>query len=257
MASTRKSRVVSSTAARHLHPGVSRAPTAGALGSSRDRGAGARVARGRAGRALAALAAALAVAACDPELRGNGVAVEKTLDLAPFEGVRVEDGVGAIVTVDPTLGGQTVKLVGDENLVEEGHIQASLVPDTLGSLAVTVLRVRVESGFTPTIPPKVVVSRPSFSLARGLTGGSIELKRPAGSTAVGALLGVALDAAALNARAYPTAGALVALTGGASARLHADGPVTGTVSGGSVLDNTLGAGPCLVTTSGAATVTCH
>lgn len=257
---TSKSLLLSGLAALGVRPGVRPLPTAAALGSSRIRGAPVPPARKRfAGRALAALvfAAAAGLAACDPEVRGNGVAFEKTLTLDPFEGVRIETGVAAIVTVDPAIGAQTVKLVGDENLVADGHILAGLEPDGVGSVSVTVLRVRVESGFVPTIQPKVVIGRPTFTFAHGQNGGTIELRRPPGSAAVGGPLAVWLEGASLQGSQYPTERAAVLLTGGSTAHLHSDGPVTGSVSADSHLDNTAGAGPCLVVTTAAGSVSCH
>jgi hypothetical protein len=253
---TQKSRLLSGPAARGGRPEVRPHPTAAALGSSRIRGAAAPARRKPfAGPALAALVAVVGLTACDPRLQGNGVYAEKTVDLAAFTGVRTEDGVGAVITVEPGLS-QAVKVIGDENLVQS-HIRTSLEVEGVGSAALTVLHVWVDpADFQPVIPPKVVVSRPTFSLARGRDGVSIELKRPAGSTAVGGPLVVGLEGASLNARQYPTGGAAVVLSGGSTALLHSDGPVTGSVSADSHLDNTAGLGPCFVPTTAAGNVVC-
>lgn len=249
---TSKSRVVSSLDGRPLAPEVWAGLTSHALGSSRARGAAGTVWRKTfAWRPLAALAALALLAGCDPQVRGNGVYAERRIDPGPFAGVRMEDGVGAVVTIAPGLA-PAATVTGDENLVED-HIKTSLEVEGAGSTAVTVLHVRVDpSDFVAIIPPRVVISQPVFSLVRARDRAAVELKRPAGASDVGGPLSVVLEGATLYARQYPTASAAVLLTEGSSALLAA-AAVTGTVAD-SLLDNL---GPCDVTTTASSTVRCE
>lgn len=271
---TSKSRVITPIAGSSVPVEVSGPRTPTALGTSRIRGAGATLWRklfaGRSaptpahpgeavklGGRLAALAALALLAACDPKLTGNGIYLEKPIDPGgQFTGVHIEDGVGAVITLDAGRT-QSVTLTGDENLVRD-HIKYALEVEGTGGSAVTLLHVWVEpSDFRPVIPPKVVIVRPDLSVARGQSGAGIELKRPSGSTAVGGSLLVGLARASLDAQQYPTAGAVVFLVDASQARLHSDGPVTGSVSADSHLDNLAGLGPCLVATTAAGTVSCN
>jgi hypothetical protein len=216
------------------------------------RGVGVTVSRTRRTGLVASVLALLA--GCDVRVEGNGVYVEETRSLPAFAGVRMEDGVAAAVTVEAGLS-QSVKVIGDENLVRD-HVKTSVDPDALGT---GVLHVWVSlSAYEARIPPTVIVALPAFAVARAKDASSIALRRPAGSTAVGGALQVVLeDRALLDATEYPTAGAAVALAGRSSAKLHSEGPVTGTVSDESRLDNLRGTGPCLVTTtSPGASVAC-
>jgi hypothetical protein len=255
MTLTSKSRVVPGPVADPAAPEVRPARTSAALGTSSIRGAAAPVARNAfAGRSLALLVALFVLGGCDLRQSGNGAYGEKTVHVGDFTGVRMQDGVGAVITVGPGLT-QSVTVTGDENIVEN-NIRTSVDVEGVGSAAVSVLHVWASPSFVPVIPPRVVISRPSLSLARGSDGVVIEVTRPAGSTAVGGPLVVLLDGATVSARGYPTAGAVVDLDGGSTALLHSDGPVTGTVSADSRLDNTSGVGPCLVPTMAAGNVIC-
>lgn len=247
-----------------LPPPEVRVPrTCATLRTSRGRGAAVTVARGRvAGRSAAVLlglavsaAGAAALAGCDPRQTGNGVYAEKAIRVAEFAGVRAEDGIGAVITVAPGLA-QTVIVTGDENVIER-NIRTSVDVEGAGTAAVAVLHVWASPSFTPVIPPRVVITRPSLTLVRGGDGVFIEVKRPAGAADVGGPLTVDLDGATLSAREYPVSGAVVALEAGATARLRSEGPVTGTVAGDSHLDNTAGAGPCLVSTTAGGSVACN
>jgi hypothetical protein len=60
----------------------------------------------------------------------------------------------------------------------------------------------------------------------------------------------------LDATQYPTNGAYVELSGHGTAKLRSDGAVTGKVADDARLDNLLGTGPCLATTSGNAQIVC-
>lgn len=258
MTSTRKSPVVSAGRAGRRSAEVRPARTSRLRAPRGNRGAGVTVARNRfAGRSLAALlAVALAgVAGCDLRETGNGVYAERTLHVADFDGVRVQDGIDAVITVAPGLA-QTVTLTGDENIVEN-DLHASVEPEGVGSAVVQVLHVWASPSFVPVIPPRVVVGRPSLAAACAAGGSAVTLARPSGSTVVGGPLVTELSGATLDARDYPVSGALVDLDAGSTALLHSDGQVTGSVSGDSTLDNTFGAGPCLVTTTAGAKVLCN
>lgn len=253
MPSSRKSSVVSRSGEGFAAAEVRVAPTVPAPGIRGRRDSGATVAGrrpARAGRTLAALAIVAALGACDADLQGNGVYLEEPRTVGAFDALRVEDGIAAYVTVGPA---QTVKVIGDSNAVQ--YIDTSVDPFAVGS-ATSVLHVSSSRALSPIVPPMVVVTVPSLRWAGGQQGSPLQLKRPAGSTAVAPPLAVVLDAASLDATAFPTAGALVALTAGSTARLHSDGPVTGSVTGGSHLDNLLGTGPCDVTTTAGSTVAC-
>lgn len=256
---TWKSHVLSGRPAEAAGPEVVRVRTSAALGTPTIPGAGATVARKRfAGRPLAALAllaAAAALAGCDPERVGNGVYAEKTVHVAPFTGVRVEDGIDAVITVSSTAT-QSVILTGDENIVDE-NLETRVELEGVGSTAVSVLHVWASPSFTPVIPPRVVIRRPSLVYVRGSDGVSIEVKTPTGADEGAGPLAVVLEGATLIARSYPISGAVVDLEDRATARLHSDGPVVGTVSADSHLDNTYGSGSCAgVVTSGAGNVVC-
>lgn len=258
MSLTPKTRVVPGGPACPVQPEVRGGRTPPALGSSRIPGAIATVSPGRgAGRsvaALAALAAAAALAGCDPERVGNGAYAEKTVTVAPFTGIRVEDGIQAVITVSSTAA-QSVTLAGDQNIVEE-NLQAEVESELVGSERISVLHVWASPSFTPVISPRVVVRLPRIDSVHGSDGVPIEVTAADGEGRAGPLA-VVLEGATLRARQYPVSAATVRLEGRSTAQLHCDGPVTGTVSGGSHLDNSYGAGSCAgVVTSGAGTVVC-
>jgi hypothetical protein len=123
---------------------------------------------GRSVAALVALAALAGLAGCDPRQTGNGVYAEKAVHVGPFTGIRMEDGIDAVVTVSSTAT-QTVTVTGDQNLVNE-NIRTSLDVEGSGSTAVAVLHVWASPSFTPVIPPWVFIVRPSLALVRGSDG---------------------------------------------------------------------------------------
>lgn len=240
-----------------VSPDVRAARTSCTRGTPADRGAGARVVRsGHAGRPAAALLAAAALAglgACDFRPTGNGVYAEKTVDPnGAFVGVRVQDGVGAVITVGPA---QKVTLTGDQNIVENS-LKVRLEAEVVGSTAVSVLHVFASPTYAPVLPPKAVISVPALAVVRG-DDAVVQLARASGATELCGPLLVDLDEATLLAAGYPVASAAVDLREGSVAQLASAGPVTGTVGAGSRLDNSAGAGPCLVTTTTGATVVCN
>jgi hypothetical protein len=254
---TRKSRVVSASGTDPVRPEVWSTRTCGPLGSSSIRGAGVTVARNRfARRSVAGLLAAAVLAAlagCDARESGNGVYTEQTIPAASFAGVRLEDGIDAVIAVSSTAT-QTVTLTGDQNILQ--LIRTSVDPETIASTTVPVLHVWATRSFNPVIPPRVVITRPSLVLARGSGVLDIQITGTAGWTAPGPLY-VELDRASLSARDYAVDGVVVDLDDGAAAVLHSNGPVTGTVSATSHLDNSNGTGACAVATSGSGNVVCN
>ncbi len=209
----------------------------------------------RVARALAFLAAGL-LAGCDPPIQGSGVLLEQPRDEADFDGLRVDQGIAGYVTVG---GAKAVTVVADSNVV--GSIDTFVKSVKVGSMTFQVLHVEIDHGVDPVIRPSVVVTVPSFLYAEGSGGASIQLKRTPESAPVGPLLTVVLASATLDAITvepqYATSGAVVTLTGGASAKLHSDGLVTGSVSSGSTLDNLQGAGTCSVDEAPGAHVACR
>jgi hypothetical protein len=193
-----------------------------------------------------------AVGGCDLRPTGNGVYAEKAVEPGGvFVGVRVQDGIGAVITVGPA---QKVTLTGDQNIVENS-LKVRLEAEVVGSTAVSVLHVFASPTYAPVLPPKAVISVPTLAVVRG-DDAVVQLARASGATEPGGPLLVDLDEATLLAAGYPVASAAVDLREGSFAQLAAGGPVTGTVGAGSRLDNSAGAGPCLVTTTAGATVIC-
>jgi hypothetical protein len=209
---------------------------------------------------MTGVAAVLALAGCDPYVRGDGRYYEETRTIhEAFAGVRVEDRLSVFVTAGSA---QTVKVSGDANLVRDSIKTKLLVdPVTVGTQSIRVLRVYVDlDDYAPTIPPRIVITVPSFSYVNADDASKVEVRAAEASTfrvdAAGAsvvtLVGPAgadaleidLENADLEADTYPVALASVELTGNATAHLSCAGPVTGTASGTSVVDDRLGAGDC-------------
>ena len=259
MTLTWKSRVVSASGRDPARPEVRPAHTCATLGTSSDRGAAATVTPHRfAGRPVGVLlgvaaAGLLGLAGCDLRESGNGVYHEQIIHVGDFAGVRMQDGIDAVISVTSTAT-QTVALTGDENIVKE-NLRTSIEPETVGSATVPVLHVWSSGSFTPVIPPRVLITRSTLVVVRGTGSLDIHVTGTPGRTAPGPLH-VALDGASLTAGDYAVDGAVVELDRAARAVLHADGPVTGGVSADSHLDNSRGTGPCSVETSGSGSVVC-
>lgn len=249
------------------------APTSGGLGFPSRRGADATpLSRSARLRAAVALTLAAALGGCEPYVQGNGVYHQETRpDPGPFTGLHVESGIE--VTVTAGAADRSVVVSGDANVVP--YLE-TVVQTGEGR---RVLFVRITRTFSGTIPPRAAIAVPSleyafatqFSRISGKTiaassfevvadhGANVVLEgaaAPAGDSISAALATGAL----LNATAYEVSGgAAVTLTGGSIAKLHADGPVTGTLSGGSQLDNLSGTGVCadVVVQDAASKLSCH
>jgi len=248
-----------------------RARTGSALGTSRERCAGATPSPGSARSAgFLALAALLGLAACDPYVQGNGVYLEqdRTPGGAALTGVHVEDGIE--VTVTSGASEQKVTVSGDANLVE--YIVTDVQNEASGP--VLHLRIDVPGGWSSTIPPRAVVhlAQLQYLLAKGdspvdVSGAAaplLTILASEGSDVVvagagGAGIAVTASSARVDARTYPvTDVASVDLTEGARVYLHSDAAVTGTVREACTLDNLLGAGTCAaVVVEGPATLLCN
>ena len=269
MEPNRNSRVVTSERTGSAEGGVRGGPTRAAIEAPRLRGTRATV---RPARVLPALAALALVAACHPHLEGNGQLAEQDRTVDAFTGVWVSDGVAAHVTIGSP---QSVRVFADSNLVQS--IETEVDPLVVGTHlspdvgTTPVLRVWVSGQVDPTIPPSVVVTVPSLSFVRaqdGSTADVVGLASPGlrveaasnGEVSVagpgGDHLDVALTDGSADASAYPVGTAQVSLSGASRAELDA-GLVTGTASGTSIVANLVGSGPCYVTTTGSARVTCH
>lgn len=235
-----------------------RAPTRGPVGTPSERCARA-TGLPRSARSLSLAAVALAAtSACGAYVEGNCVDASETRTLsAPFQGVRVQDGIQATVasgTAPPSL-----VVSGDANLLPYLHVE--IAPDP-GSVPSNVLRLWMEvpSGtFTTCIPPTAVLAAGELSYVRAegdshvsasgvatrilsveASGKSnVEVAGPGGDR-----IQVVADDASVHARTYPVAlGAQVDLTNGARAELHSDGAVNGSVGPGCTLSN-FGTGAC-------------
>jgi hypothetical protein len=266
----------------HEHPQIPAAPveacaararTSSALGDPRPRvtgaTAGARGSHRLTGAALLCLAAGLA--GCEPYVQGNGVYYEEQRQgLGAFTGVAVDSGIQASVTAGAAATAVTVS--GDANVVP--HLETQVRTDGERQ----VLHVWISTNFSGTIPPRAVVQLPVLAYAAatraaridgrqlGASGLEVDADRAsaivlqgATSTAADAMDVKLASGATLDATGYAVSGpTTVDLSGGSVARLHADGPVTGTVKDTSQLDDTAGAGSCAgVTADATAKVTCR
>lgn len=216
---------------------------------------------------LTAVAAIVALVGCDPPVRGDGRYYEeaRTFD-EPFTGVRAQDRLSVFVTAGRE---QTVTVSGDGNIVRDKIKTRLLDPVMVGTQSVRVLHAYVDPpDYEPTIPPRVVITVASFAYVNASDASKVEVRGAeastfrvqAGGESIVTLVGtpgadeleIELVNANLEADTYPVGLAFVELMGNSSAHLSCAGPVTGTASGTSVVDNRLGAGECEVELSGAA-----
>jgi len=214
--------------------------------------------------ALAAAAALVLVAGCDPYVKGNGVYTEEYRAKPEFQGVRVENGIQIVATSGVAL--QPVKVTGDANVVE--LIETDVEPQLVGTTTeIRVLHVHVRVGYDAIITPQVVVSVPSFTYVRARDASPVQVHQAAAPTfsvdasdtaavTISGTGGDAIDAtlggeSLLEATEYLTSVARVDLSGSATAKLNSSGAVTGTAANDSTLIN-VGAGLCdeVVKTSG-------
>jgi hypothetical protein len=207
--------------------------------------------RGSACGSRLALAALLALAACEPYVQGNGHFLEenRTSALASFRGVSVEDGVEVTVTANTPAAQRSVVVSGDSNLVP--YIRTSIVMDRVPGVPILHVSIAdLTGGYDPTIPPRVVVKEELVEYLRasgksriqvqgaatslltvaGEDRSEISVAAPALTTDAGDALVVTLAGqSSLDATSYPvkapdatSAAATVTLSGGSRAALHAD-----------------------------------
>ena len=185
-----------------------------------------------------------------------------------FVGLRIEDGVSAHVTAGEPQG---VRVIGDANVIQ--YIVTLTEPQAVGTTTIPVLRVRVTEGYSRDDPALRDHHHPGALLRED--AGRVARR---GEEGVGAVLpgrGLRRERrharragrGATSTRGSRTAGSTPAGTrwrapgsssrGNSRADLASSGPVTGTASGTSVVDNLLGTGPCFVTTTGSAKTICR
>ena len=195
-----------------------------------------------------ALAGALALAACDSKVEGNGVFAERTVPVAAFDQVEVGDRIQATVLA----GHDHLEAVisGDENVVE--YVELTVVGGKLvSSLGIGVdshvhpLRLRLS---TPRLSGAVAFGQAQVAVTGAAASTFTASARSQGQVGLAGTGGEALVAqvsggAFLYATGYPVTRAEVVATDGATVLLHSSGPVTGQVSGG-------GAGPSRVEIEG-------
>lgn len=220
------------------------------------------------------LLAALALAACEPYIQGNGVYHEedRTGSLGSFAGVRLEEGIAATVTSG--AADRNVRVSGDANVVR--YVRTEVRRETVRGAAVDVLRVWVDvpsGGYSSTYPLRATIRSPEirFACAEG-DGARIDLQEAATAELVleargdgeilvrgpgGPAVHATLADASVDAGGYPTGTAEVLLTGASRLELAASVSVTGDASGTSELDNLRGAGTCAVVLHDAAKALCR
>ncbi len=226
-------------------------------------------------RGAGLLLAALALAACEPYIQGNGVYHEedRTAALGPFAGIRVEEGIAA--SVASGAADRSVRVSGDANVVR--YVRTEVRQETVRGAAVDVLRVWVDApsgGYSSTYPLRATVRSPEirFGAAEG-DGARIDLQGAAAAELVlearregeilvrgpgGPAVHATLADARVDAGGYPTQTAEILLTGASRLELDASVSVTGDAWGTSEVDNMLGgAGTCAVVLHDAAKAFCR
>ncbi|MBK9519245.1 MAG: DUF2807 domain-containing protein [Anaeromyxobacter sp.] len=188
-------------------------------------------------RPAAVATLALALAACDAHVEGNGVFAERTFDVAPFERVVVGLGIQATVAVGEDQAEAVI--TGDENVL--GHVELQVREGTLITgidvqtfTSVHPLRLRLAA---PALAGVVAAAEARVSVTGAAAAAFTAEARGASRLTLGGEGGeslslVAAGGSTVYATGYPVAGATVQVTGGSIALVHSSGPVTGTVAGG-------------------------
>jgi hypothetical protein len=228
--------------------------------------------RSRAARLVGAVLAA-ALTACEPYVQGNGVYLEEDRSggIAPFVGIRVEDGIQATVTAGAAA--QSVVVSGDANVVP--YIKAEVRAIEVRGAPLAVLFITLDppgDDYGVTIPPRAVVRATELGYVAATEASKVNVFDAAAPSMVvdgqggsevtlrgagGESLHATLVAASLDAGSYAVDLAEVSLAGGSRAELHAQGTVTGDAQGASAVDNLLGSGTCDVTLDETSTLACH
>jgi hypothetical protein len=206
-------------------------------------------------RLLPALLALASLSACDTFVAGNGVFREETRVVDPFDGLDI--GFGIETTVTAGAATRSVVISGDENVIQ--YI------DTRVEGGILVTRLSGTGDFSSVHPVRLVISTPELASVRAFGDARVDVIGAAAPAfavegversvvtlagAGGASLSVVLDGGArLDAHGYPVDTADLTLAGASRAHVHADGDVTGTAEGQSVVE-VEGGGACLVILSG-------
>jgi len=209
------------------------------------------------------LLSTLALLACDPKVKGNGELAVEHRSVAPFDEVEVSLGIEAALTAN--VEQQPVALSGDSNL-----LPFVLTPVEAGVLKT---RLHVISGIDPINPLRLAAQDALLRRVKASEGSIVDVKG-AGSAAEGFTFEVEAEgqssvqlagsgshrlqvslsgASALDASAYPVAGADLLLTGGSRLQVRTGGALSGSAADKSSVVVT-GGGSCAgLVLSGAAT----
>jgi len=199
---------------------------------------------------------ALALLACNAQVKGNGELGHEHRTVAPFDQVEVSLGFEATITANAAA--QDLELSGDTNL-----LPFILTPVEAGVLET---RLHLVSSIDPIIPLQLVARATALRRVTATEASIIEVTgagsasdgfcfevEAAGQSSVtlagpgGHELQVTLTgASALDASAYPVEVAQVALGGGASLRVRSAGDVTGSADRSTVVVS--GGGGCAALT---------
>jgi hypothetical protein len=213
-------------------------------------------------RPLIPLSCALALAACNPHVSGDGVLGEETRTVAPFDEVEVSLGFEA--TVAANASAQKVTLSGDENLLQylATPVEGTALKTRLNGIdsidSVHPLRLTAQAKALHAVRASEAAnvdvkgagdSDSGFTFEVTATGlARVQLQGPGGERLQVALSG----GSTLDAWSYPVAGANVAISGGSTLRVNASA-VAGTASQASHLEITGGGTCAAVTLSGGST----
>jgi hypothetical protein len=199
------------------------------------------------------LAAAVALAACDPKVTGNGVIAVVDRPVEPFDAVDISLGIEATVTAHAAV--QRVTLSGDENLLQ--YLLTSV------QAGVLVTRIHDIAGVASVHPLRLIAEVAALHAVRATEAAIVEVQG-AGSTdpafnfevnaasaghvllqgTGGHQLSVTLSGASgLDASAYPVDTAAAALSGGSTLKVRTAGDVVGTAVGASRVEIS-GGGSC-------------
>jgi hypothetical protein len=192
---------------------------------------------------LAAAAGAL-LAACTPQVHGNGVFEEDTLSVGAFDEIAIDDGIEATVEVGGPAT-QSVRVSGDSNVL-------AYVAADVSQAGVLTVRCSLAGGYDPTIPLRLLVQVPALVAFHAAGGSHAEIGGAAAQTflvdaggrgevhlagAGGDTLSVAANGEShLDAMAYPVGAASVDLANGSAVELVlTGGAVTGDARAGSTV----------------------
>jgi Putative auto-transporter adhesin, head GIN domain len=198
-------------------------------------------------------ALALSVSACRPHVSGNGVLGEEQRSKDPFTGVDISLGIEATITANTHT--QNVILSGDENVLQyiDTPVEGGILKTRLHGI----------TGIDSVHPLRIVAQAKVLNYVRATEASFVDVKGAGDTTAgftfvveAGGVSNVQLQGSggdelkvtlsnhsALDARAYPVAGANVMLSGGSHLQINSKDDVAGTASDASTVEIT-GTGTC-------------